>query len=149
MARFLGMNAFAPTGILRFQIRQRLKKLRSEDKEIMWEGTETLSAKELKQDLRDRGLPTAALDGRGMRTALDNWLALSQKKEIPYTLLILMNMLKFADQRTEQKELKATQVAASEAAAAAHAAQQQRASASAASEESASRYVSRRMLSYA
>ena len=35
MARFLGMNAFAPTAILRFQIRQRLKKLRNEDKEIM------------------------------------------------------------------------------------------------------------------
>ena len=42
IARFLAMNAFAPTAILRFQIRSRLKKLRNEDKEIMWEGLNTL-----------------------------------------------------------------------------------------------------------
>ena len=93
MARFLGMNAFAPTAILRFQIRQRLKKLRNEDKEILWEGVETLQESELKQDLRARGVPTAALSKAQMRETLANWLALSQKKEIPYTLLILMNML--------------------------------------------------------
>ena len=37
MAQFLNMNHFAPTAILRFQLRQRLKRLRNEDKEIHWE----------------------------------------------------------------------------------------------------------------
>ena len=58
MAQFLGMNHFTPTAILRFQLRQRLKRLRNEDKEIMWEGVKTLSESELKADLRSRGLPT-------------------------------------------------------------------------------------------
>ena len=103
MARFLGMNAFAPTAILRFQIRQRLKKLRSEDKEIMWEGVDTLRESELRQDLRARGLPTKSLGPDQMRTTLTDWLSLSQKKEIPYTLLILMNMLHFAGTREVQQ----------------------------------------------
>ena len=104
MARFLGMNAFAPTAILRFQIRQRLKKLRNEDKEIMWEGIENLREEELRQDLRNRGLPTVRLSKDQMEETLSNWLALSQKKEIPYALLILTNMLHFAGTREEQKE---------------------------------------------
>ena len=35
--------------------------------------------------------------------SFDRWLSLSQKKEIPYTLLILMNMLHFEHVRTELK----------------------------------------------
>ena len=57
MAQFLNMNHFAPTGLLRFQVRQRLKRLRSEDKDIMWEGIDGLSEAELKLDLRNRGIP--------------------------------------------------------------------------------------------
>lgn len=72
-----------PTALLRFQVRQKLKKLRREDKDILWEGIETLSEKELRQDLRARGLPTKALNEVQMRETLTNWLSLSQKKEIP------------------------------------------------------------------
>ena len=36
------MNVFAPTAVLRFQLRQRLKKMRAEDKDIMWEGVHHL-----------------------------------------------------------------------------------------------------------
>lgn len=83
MARFLGMNAFVPTGILRFQVRNRLRKLRNEDKDIMWEGPGTLSYDDLRADLRNRGLPTAKLNKEQMVVTLKNWLALSQKQEIP------------------------------------------------------------------
>jgi len=108
MARFLGMNAFAPTAILRFQIRQRLRKLRNEDKDIMWEGVDTVREDELLVDLRARGLPTLNLRPDQMRSTLHNWLQLSQKKEIPYTLLILTNMLHFASLREEQQQLTKT-----------------------------------------
>ena len=56
------------------------------------QGIETLTARELRGELRDRGLPIAGLSTEQMRSTLSNWLQLSQKKEIPYTLLILMNM---------------------------------------------------------
>ena len=78
---------FAPTAILRFQIRQRLRKLRNEDKEIMWEGVENIEKDELRNDLRNRGLPTAGASSDQMRETLSNWLQLSQKKELPYTLV--------------------------------------------------------------
>lgn len=104
MAQFLNMNHFAPTGLLRFQVRQRLKRLRSEDKDIMWEGVEGLSEAELQLDLRNRGIPTSKLSRDEMREALKQWLSLSQVKEIPYSLLILTNMLHFAGTRHEQRE---------------------------------------------
>merc|ERR1719399_1538238 len=69
----------------------------------MWEGLETLGEDELRQDLRARGLPTVNLTAIQMRENLAAWLSLSQKKEIPYSLLILMNMLHFAGARGEPK----------------------------------------------
>ena len=102
MARFLGLNSYLPTGLLRFQLRGRMRKLRNEDKEIMWEGVDSHSFDELRTDLRNRGLPTMALSKPQMVERLNKWLVLSQKKEIPYTLLILTNMLRFAGQRELQ-----------------------------------------------
>lgn len=104
MAQFLGMNHFAPTGILRFQLRQRLRRLRNDDKDILWEGLDNLSEGELKADLRARGLPTTNLTKAQMKDALSDWLKISQVKEVPYSLLILTNMLHFAGTRQEQKE---------------------------------------------
>jgi len=114
MAKFLNMNHYAPTALLRFQLRQRLKRLRGEDKEIHWEGVTGLSDVELQQDLRNRGLPTAGLTTGEMKDALQGWITLSQKKEIPYSLLILTNMLHFADTRHGQKQAMASQSAAEE-----------------------------------
>lgn len=102
MARFLGLNSYLPTGLLRFQLRGRMRKLRNEDKEIMWESVDSHSFDELRTDLRNRGLPTMALSKPQMIETLNHWLSLSQKKEIPYTLLILTNMLRFAGQRELQ-----------------------------------------------
>jgi len=104
MAQFLGMNHFAPTPLLRYSLRQRLRKLRNEDKDILWEGVHSLSDKELVTDLRHRGLPTAHMDAIEMREALENWLKLSQVRELPYSLLIMTNMLHFAGTRKDLKE---------------------------------------------
>ena len=49
----------------------------------MWEGPGTLSYDDLRADLRNRGLPTAKLNKEQMVVTLKNWLALSQKQEIP------------------------------------------------------------------
>jgi len=104
MAQFLGMNHFAPTALLRYQLRQRLRKLRNEDRDIHWEGVHSISEAELRQDLRHRGLPTSHMSPEEMRAALKDWLRLSQVREIPYSLLIMTNMLHFAGTRLEQKE---------------------------------------------
>lgn len=58
MCNFLGLPCFAPTAVLRFQLRQRLRRLRNEDKEILWEGVASLKEQELVTDLRARGIPT-------------------------------------------------------------------------------------------
>ena len=62
--------------------RARVHRLRADDKDILWEGLHTLSEAELTADLRARGLPTSKLDVEQMRSALDDWLKLSQVKEV-------------------------------------------------------------------
>jgi len=104
MCNFLGLPHFAPTAVLRFQLRTRLRRLRNEDKEIMWEGVASLKDQELVADLRARGIPTQGLDAVAMRAAMSDWLVLSKSKEIAYSLLILTNMLRFAQLREQQAE---------------------------------------------
>mmetsp|Transcript_13457 Transcript_13457/g.32082 ORF Transcript_13457/g.32082 Transcript_13457/m.32082 type:complete len:686 (-) Transcript_13457:483-2540(-) len=102
MCSFLGLPHFAPTAVLRFQLRQHLRRLRNEDKEILWESVSSLKHSELEADLRARGIPTLGLTEPQMRKALDDWLVLSKTKEISYSLLILTNMLRFAQLRDAQ-----------------------------------------------
>lgn len=106
MSQFMGVPSFAPTALLRFQLRTALRKLRNEDKEIMWEGVDTLSQKELQADLRARGLPTLGLTHSQLRESLRDWILLSNQKEIPYSLLILTNMLRFAETRSHYQRRK-------------------------------------------
>ena len=74
MCNFLGLRHFAPTAVLRFQLRQHLRRLRNEDKEILWEGVGSLKDAELIADLRARGIPTLGLDRDAMETAMRDWL---------------------------------------------------------------------------
>jgi len=103
LCNFLGMPHYVPTAVLRFQLRRRMRTLRNEDKEILWEGVHTLRETELRNDLRARGIPTHGLDVPQMRLALSDWLVLSKQREIAYSLLILTNMLRFAQLRDDQQ----------------------------------------------
>ena len=55
---------------------------------LLCEGVGGLSETELRTDLRNRGLPTKDLNHKQMQKAMQQWLSLSQEKEIPYAILI-------------------------------------------------------------
>ena len=74
MCNFLALPHFAPTAVLRFQLRQHLRRLRNEDKEILWEGVSSLKDAELVADLRARGIPTLGLDRAEMDAAMRDWV---------------------------------------------------------------------------
>jgi hypothetical protein len=56
-----------------------------------------LSETELRTDLRNRGLPTKDLNHKQMQKAMEQWLSLSQEKEIPYAILPLEPNLELLD----------------------------------------------------
>ena len=49
MCQFMGLPAFAPDALLRFQLRTALKRITSDDKDILWEGVHSLNEDELRQ----------------------------------------------------------------------------------------------------
>lgn len=100
---FLGLRSFAPDPVLRFQLRTKLRQLRNDDKDIMWEGVESLTAEELHAALRARGMPTRNLDEKQMQAVLREWVQLSQNQEIPSCLLLLSNVFRFARVRDYQE----------------------------------------------
>ena len=70
MCDFMGLRSFGPDALLRFTLRSKLRELRSDDKDILWEGVGTLTQDELDVALRARGLPYHGLNTSQKRDAL-------------------------------------------------------------------------------
>lgn len=102
MCQFMGLQHFGPDGLLRWTLRTRMRQLRNDDKDILWEGVSALTKDELRHAMRARGLPTKGLDTTQMRDALQEWVSLSQKADIGSCVLLLVNMYRFSRIRHEQ-----------------------------------------------
>lgn len=89
MCRMLGLNPYGTDGFLRFQLRARLVAINEDDAEIRREGIASLNKEELQEACRDRGMRAADLTEEGLRMQLQQWLDLSQNKEVPVALLLL------------------------------------------------------------
>jgi len=102
MCQFLGLRHFGPDALLRYNLSSRLRQLQNDDKDIMWEGIGSLTQDELKQAMRARGIPTKNLDKQQMQAAMQEWLQMSQNREIPNCLLMMANMFRFQDKFSVQ-----------------------------------------------
>eukprot|EP00698_Gefionella_okellyi_P006380 TRINITY_DN15736_c0_g1_i1.p1 TRINITY_DN15736_c0_g1~~TRINITY_DN15736_c0_g1_i1.p1 ORF type:complete len:652 (-),score=132.62 TRINITY_DN15736_c0_g1_i1:48-2003(-) len=89
MSRYIDLSPYGPDAFLRYQLRQKLTQLRSDDERIMRQGVESLSVDELASTLRHRGMRVDKENARKMRQQLRNWLDLSLDKKLPSSLLIL------------------------------------------------------------
>jgi hypothetical protein len=97
MARLLGLSAYGSDGFLRYQLRSKIKSIRTDDAEIRREGLEALSKEELIEACRERGMRASGLTEGGLRDQLEQWLDLSMRKEVPLSLLILSRALTFSN----------------------------------------------------
>lgn len=89
MCKYMGISPYGHDLFLRFKLRSRLNAIKKDDMEIMWEGgPDSLTDEEVAKACRDRGIKEGPSYSR-MRKQLSEWLDLSQKKEIPSSLLIL------------------------------------------------------------
>lgn len=88
MCKYMGIMPFGPDTYLRAMLRNKLRKIKEDDKMIQAEGIESLSEAELRQACRDRGL-LGLLSVEEMRQQLRDWLDLSLNHSVPSSLLIL------------------------------------------------------------
>lgn len=93
MCKYMGLSPYGHDMFLRFKLQSRLNAIKKDDMEIMWEGgVESLMDSEVAKACRDRGI-REEVSTSWMRKQLSDWLELSQKREIPGSLLIMSRAL--------------------------------------------------------
>jgi LETM1 and EF-hand domain-containing protein 1 len=96
MCRYMNLNTFGTDGMLRYQIRHRMRQIKRDDRAISFEGVDSLSVPELQVACLSRGLRTHGVSPGRLRDDLQSWLDLRLKHGVPSTLLVLSNAYQYA-----------------------------------------------------
>ncbi|KAJ2388374.1 LETM1 domain-containing protein ylh47, partial [Coemansia sp. RSA 2603] len=107
ICRFMGVNAFGTDNYLRYQITNRMRYIRADDKVIRSEGIESLSVPELQSACQSRGIRTVGVSPGRMRDELAQWIDLHVEHNIPSTLLILSRIIAAGEAMSAQQQLNA------------------------------------------
>ncbi len=89
ICKYMGLPAYGGDGFLRFQIRNKIRNIKTDDQMIQWEGAESLTKEELQAACAERGMRSVGLTTFGLQKQMKQWLELSIDKNVPITLLIL------------------------------------------------------------
>ncbi|OQS07764.1 LETM1 and EF-hand domain-containing protein 1, partial [Thraustotheca clavata] len=89
MCRYMNVNPYGNDNFLRFQLRMKIRALKKDDQEIIWEGLDSLNKEELQIACMERGMRATGLTKAGYVKQMRQWLDLSINKNVPATLLIL------------------------------------------------------------
>jgi LETM1 and EF-hand domain-containing protein 1 len=105
----MGINAFGTDNFLRYQIRNRMTKIKADDRVIQNEGIDSLTIQELSNACAARGIRTIGTSPGRLRDELAQWLELHLNHQVPSTLLILSRAFSFTDRGlSTQEALQAT-----------------------------------------
>ncbi|KAI7833905.1 LETM1-like protein-domain-containing protein [Kickxella alabastrina] len=105
ICRFMGVNAFGTDNYLRYQITNRMRYIRADDKVIAAEGIDSLSVPELQSACQSRGIRTVGVSPQRMRESLEQWIDLHVERNIPSTLLILSRIITAGEPQQQQQQL--------------------------------------------
>nr|GMD31368.1 LETM1 and EF-hand domain-containing protein 1, mitochondrial-like [Ipomoea batatas] len=107
MCKYMGISPYGTDAYLRHMLRQKLQKIKNDDKLIQLEGVESLSEEELRQACRERGL-LGLLSVDEMRQQLRDWLELSLNHSVPSSLLILSRAFSVSGKVKPEEAVQAT-----------------------------------------
>mmetsp|Transcript_8435 Transcript_8435/g.9677 ORF Transcript_8435/g.9677 Transcript_8435/m.9677 type:complete len:399 (-) Transcript_8435:250-1446(-) len=85
----MGISPYGGNQFLRFQLHNKISSLRDDDRQIYWEGINSLDANELEMACQERGMRATGLSIYQLRKQLTQWLELSVNKKVSTSLLIL------------------------------------------------------------
>ncbi|KAI8384752.1 LETM1-like protein-domain-containing protein [Radiomyces spectabilis] len=108
MCRYMNINAFGTDNFLRFQIRNRMRQIKADDRAIQAEGIEAMTLQEINVACAARGIRTIGTSSDRLRDELAQWLDLHLNHHVPSTLLILSRAFSFTDHMTTEEALRAT-----------------------------------------
>nr|BAK02432.1 predicted protein [Hordeum vulgare subsp. vulgare] len=108
MCKYMGMSTIGPDEILRFQLTQKLRHLKSDDVLIQREGIDSLTIEELQAALRARGMRGTSNNKLVLRRRLSEWLDLSLTHNLPASVLILSRAMVITEKATYEDKLKET-----------------------------------------
>ncbi|KAK2743168.1 mrs7 family protein [Colletotrichum kahawae] len=91
MCRYMNLNTFGTDNMLRYQVRHRMRQIKRDDRQISYEGIDSLTVAELQVACASRGIRTHSVSPARMREYLQQWLDLRLKDGVPSTLLVLSN----------------------------------------------------------
>lgn len=89
MCKYMGITPYGSDSFLRFQLRHRMRSLQEDDQRILWEGIDSLTKMELREACQERGMRSTGLSKDAYKRALQQWLDLSVKRNVPTSLLIM------------------------------------------------------------
>lgn len=89
MCQFMGVAPYGNETFLRFQLRNRMRSIKEDDRRILWEGIDQLTVQELRDACRERGMRAIGLSAFGYKVLLQEWLDLSIQRSVPISLLVI------------------------------------------------------------
>lgn len=105
MCKYMSLSPFGTDAYLRMKLRNKLRKLKADDRFIYWEGVESLSLEELMFACQERGMKIG-LPKNELRKQLKEWIELSLDKNIPSSLLILSRAFTYTDKVQSEEAIK-------------------------------------------
>ena len=88
MCQYMQLPPYGADSFLRFQLRNKLRMIKDDDKRILWEGIDSLNDAELREACCDRGMRSMDVPHDRLKTQLKEWLDLT-KQQVPTSLLIM------------------------------------------------------------
>ncbi|KAJ9086230.1 LETM1 domain-containing protein ylh47 [Entomophthora muscae] len=104
LCRYMNISPFGTDAMLAFQIRNRMRYLRADDRIISAEGVNELTIAELTQACQSRGIRTYKASPESMRKNLNQWLELNLKHKVPITVLIMSQAFSIPESQNDFSE---------------------------------------------
>lgn len=95
MCKYMNLNTFGSDNMLRYSVRVRMRRIKEDDRQIAYEGLESLNVQELTAACQSRGIRTYATSPAQLREDLSQWLDLRLRYGVPSTLLLLSNAFSY------------------------------------------------------
>ncbi|CDS02924.1 hypothetical protein LRAMOSA00326 [Lichtheimia ramosa] len=109
LCKYMNINSFGTDNFLRFQIRNRMRQIKADDKVIQSEGISSLTIQELQSACAARGIPSFNVSPGRLRDELAQWVDLNLNHQVPTTLMILSRAFSFTDRTVSTEDaLRAT-----------------------------------------
>ncbi|XP_041089591.1 LETM1 domain-containing protein LETM2, mitochondrial-like [Polyodon spathula] len=97
LCKLLELQPIGTNNLLRFQLRLKLRSIKSDDEVIAQEGVNSMSVPELQTACRIRGMRSLGVTEDQLRQQLKQWLELHLKENVPPSLLLLSRAMYLTD----------------------------------------------------